>query len=522
MLNLVHMGTHIAALHSKIDQNLELSKAIPAAQTTQLDVLRALTKVDARCASQEQAGKDSQELMKKVDDRISSLQAESSTNREALSAIRKEVEARAEAEREAAWRRNNSVEQSTQTTPPAVYVDQKTATTTPAAYVDQQTTTSQSAPYVNQQTGTDRLNLAHFATPPQVFEGFPPTIPPEANAPRLVLRPADLAPTASSSTLAASSQAAAVPTPDPTPKPAPKKKPLKRKATQARKPVLAPWLTDSFEEAEMEKEVAAAKEKESNTAAAAGSKEASTSSNDPADVFGPVTQLPTPPTTGPKNKKRKVSAQSQSSSPGSAAQRRSRRARKSPTRFGQGSQSPTEQGGAEGSGDVLVPGTQQPTGAGGAKGPAPKLARTATNGMIDLTADSLNSIESGPSGSQSQNKDGAALDLQPNVSSSPRSAVPETQLGSIEPPQVTRSATQRLDTLDRRAYLDAQGSAQGSPGLDLLARCASSRQDKADDRPGFLGNQGERIGLDDPLGGAIETDDLTGSQLLGFETDESV
>lgn len=461
-LNLPHafqmifgLGHSLSALHEKVDQVIALSRCIPGAQETQLDILQRLSHVDALSTSQEQAGKASRELMKKVEDNISSLQAEASTNSEALSAIRKEVEARAEVERLAAWRNSHSVEQSTQTVVPVAYVNSQVGTESPLTMLN--ANAPKSSPNV-----VDAQLLAF--SPPSAPQ------PPDGCSNFLTQQ----------STTLQESAVTLDPTPPP-PKRAPAKKgpaKLKRRTAKTRASPSAPAMENPPETAPSETVPPA--------------------NDSPVDVFGPVSQVPPPPvasTSVPKSKKRKHRDTTDSSD--SSPQRRSARPRKIVLRFGQESLTESEaknyaaeKGVAAGETSstnegVLVPGTQQ------AANQPPSRKRAASkaaskapspSSLIYLprdTLDSLNSIES-------------SNPLQPNLAvagpSSQPNHVPETQFTFLEPIHITRCATRSLEGRTRQAIFtgDQERVDMGDPLREAI--------DEDD--------YGEYV---------------TGSQLLGFE-----
>ncbi|BEJ13690.1 hypothetical protein CspHIS471_0308640 [Cutaneotrichosporon sp. HIS471] len=129
------LSHRLQTLHNKVDRTIFNTQGLPGAHMVQQDVLLRVTRVDERTSSQEQTDKSNFELVKKLDQNVGSLQVGNNANSQALNAILKGVEKQGEAVRDAAWRRQNSAELSTQTDVPATYVNSQVGTDAPAPFI---------------------------------------------------------------------------------------------------------------------------------------------------------------------------------------------------------------------------------------------------------------------------------------------------------------------------------------------------------------------------------------------------
>jgi hypothetical protein len=493
-------------LEAKVDNIIANTRGLPGAHAVNQAVFQRLATVDMRTASQEERDKEAYEMLKKFGNQFESFQTSSLTNSQALGAIHQAMEKQAEAVSEAAWRRQNSVEQSTQTSAPARYVNSQVGTDVlePGSSLGRAFT-----------MGTMQ-RVASSSTLPAPNDAFTSPDAVEEELDSGPSRPRRASNKKGPSTMSDHSQAFAPGVAEAAPQPPTKPKLKRRAPAKKRAATLAATALDSLPFV-----------------------------IDDEDPFGPVPSLPPSDGAAPAvdtavpAKKRKTRRASEAASTVSDHPRRIARERKSPLRWGQTPPSDDQ--------DVLVPGTQSVVGTtrpiatlpkkgkgtGKSKGkgkgkatethPEPMIRTTSTGQHLDLTADSLESMSSGDLAKPNISTPPSAPDSLPLVRSirlhpptAPQSAppasppatqpdplpmtpqpsvVPETQLSDpsqLEPIHITRSATKDLDGQTRRAALFTQ--------------------------------LGERLGLDDPLREAIEEEVdcemLTGSQLLGFEDEE--
>ncbi|BEI90542.1 uncharacterized protein CcaverHIS019_0306120 [Cutaneotrichosporon cavernicola] len=485
--------THrLQTLHNKVDRTIFNTHGLPGAHKVQQDVLLRVTRVDERTSSQEQIDKINFELVKKLDQNVGSLQVGNNANSQALNVILKGVEKQGEAVRDAAWRRQNSAELSTQTDVPATYINSQVGTDAPAPFIF--TIRTEQAPASrSRRTPTIVLTDSDNDVDESLVAGPSITKSNATRSPSLMDEPQGFSP------------GLAPPTPQP-----PVKRKLKRRAPAKKSAASAPVQDSALDDFH------------------------STSSSEdvlesaPAPPTAPPAAHPVVPEAPPKRRKTGRKPNNNASIK-AAVSRRISRERKTPVRFGQ--EPPTHEQ------DVLVPGTPAATlpdriiaplpkkgkskgkGKGKDKGkgkPEPNIAMTATGQIIDLTVDSLNSAESdgapqarGPTARPLLSDNTSTqpplsstsrsfLATQPNgiPASSFPSAVQETQLSSvsrIQPRHITRSASNELDAPTRQAFFTAQG---------------------------------ESLDLDDLLRNAIDEDGdgnigmLTGSQILGAEDED--
>ncbi|KLT45926.1 hypothetical protein CC85DRAFT_282069 [Cutaneotrichosporon oleaginosum] len=446
------LANHLNVVHNKIDHVTVNTRGLPAVQQVQQSILERIVQVHARTASQELTGQKQIELSVKFGDKLSSLEADSLANAQALNAIGKEVEKQAEAARDAALRRQNAVDQSTQTNTPSIYAN------------------------VNKQGGVDGLQHGHtlaLESPVSSNSRFPPAFVDSPSAVEDLFDsrfPSSQGTSRSpqcSSTIVEDPQTVAPPVQLPIPRPVgPVKIKLRRRAPANK--VTTPLIQEA---------------PALNSPSKADDEAASDPSSSSLIPFGAASD--------PPSKKRKSPKPSEVPTSTMAAPRRTTRQRKTPVRWGQ---TPAPDGD-----DYIVLGTQPPTRPCRPIAPLPKKSKGKRKGkgkpkmiepkvevedplastglLIDLSTDST--YDNGDNGDESglsiPSTTADSSTLHPSLSSiqsdplpaSHPSVVMETCLpasSAIEPLHITRSATSNLDGLTRQAFLAAPDERVESDG----------------------------------------------------------